>query len=65
MLRWLLFGLLLYGTGVGLRSGWIEVHWSQMFHEVGFADVDPEKPMNWSEFILERFDVESSKPLRQ
>ncbi|WP_320673736.1 4-hydroxythreonine-4-phosphate dehydrogenase [Prochlorococcus sp. MIT 1341] len=52
MLRWLFIGLLLFGFGRGLQNGWIVVKWSQFFHEVGFTDVDPNKPMNWSEFIL-------------
>jgi len=52
MLRWLFLGLLLFGIGTGIRDGWLIVKWSQLLHNVGFTEVDPEKPMNWNKFIF-------------
>tara|TARA_Y100001968_G_C19425840_1_gene754317 strand:+ start:2012 stop:2188 length:177 start_codon:yes stop_codon:yes gene_type:complete len=54
MLRWLLIGFLIYGMGIGMRDGWIVVKWSQLINEIGFTSVDPEKPMDWSEFLLKQ-----------
>ena len=61
MLRWLLVGTLIYGIGTGLKNEWIVINWSQFLHEVGFTSVDPEKPIDWFEFILERFETESNE----
>tara|TARA_Y100001968_G_C19420082_1_gene751277 strand:+ start:1830 stop:1982 length:153 start_codon:yes stop_codon:yes gene_type:complete len=47
---------MLYSIGIGLRNGWLVVKWSQLLHEVGFTNVDPKKPLDWQEFILERFE---------
>ena len=62
MLRWLLLGFLLFGFGTGLRDGWLVVKWSQLLHNVGFTDIDPQQPMNWGEFILGDSERNSSKP---
>ena len=37
---------------VGFRDEWLIVKWSKLFHNIGFTQVDPNKPMNWSEFII-------------
>ena len=44
--------------GRGLRDGWLVVKWSKFFHDIGFSQVDPEKPMNWSEFIINRLETD-------
>ncbi|WP_269622086.1 4-hydroxythreonine-4-phosphate dehydrogenase [Prochlorococcus marinus] len=61
MLRFLFLGLVIYGIAIGLRDGWLIVKWSQLFYNVGFSQVDPEKPMNWSEFIIDRLTENESK----
>ena len=63
MLRWFLLGLLLYGIGFGIHDGWLVVKWSQLLHEVGFTSVDPNKPMNWSELILDWTERSDSKAI--
>ena len=65
MIRWFLVGLLIYGIGTGLKNGWLIVKWSQLLHEVGFTSVDPDRPVDWSEFIIDRFRKDSSKPLKE
>ena len=45
-------GFLLFGVTSGIRDGWLVVKWSQLFYQVGFTEVDPEKPLDWSEFFL-------------
>tara|TARA_Y100001968_G_C19327320_1_gene702421 strand:+ start:973 stop:1158 length:186 start_codon:yes stop_codon:yes gene_type:complete len=58
MLRLLLLGFLIFGFSTGLKDGWLVIKWSQLLHQVGFESVDPQKPMNWSEFILDRLPNE-------
>ena len=58
MFRLLILLALLYGMGRGLRDGWLVVKWSKFFHDIGFSQVDPEKPMNWSEFIINRLETD-------
>ena len=41
----------LYGVGVSFSRGWVEVHWSKFFHEVGFSSVDKRKPLDWKDFF--------------
>ncbi len=36
----------------GLHDGWLVVKWSVLLHNIGFNQVDPQKPINWSEFII-------------
>ena len=43
----------------GMRDGWLVIKWSQFFHSIGFTQVDPNKPMNWLEFIINNVDKES------
>ena len=45
-----------FSLGAGLKNGWVVVNWSQFFHDVGYIDIDPEKPMNWSELIPDQMD---------
>ncbi len=35
MIRWLIVGSLVTGIGVGLHTGWIEIHWDRMFRSMG------------------------------
>ena len=44
---------------LGLRDGWLVVKWSHLLHNIGFTQVDPEKPMNWSEFIINNLEKNS------
>tara|TARA_B100000700_G_C14876506_1_gene775926 strand:- start:38 stop:229 length:192 start_codon:yes stop_codon:yes gene_type:complete len=60
MLRLLLLGFLIYSIGTGLNQGWLVVKWSLLLHNIGFTSLDPEKPMKWKEFILDRIDTEKS-----
>ena len=46
----------LSGIAIGLNDGWLIVRWSLLLHNIGFTQVDPEKPINWSEFIIKRLD---------
>jgi hypothetical protein len=62
MMRWLLLGLLFFGLGTGLRNGWLVVHWSQLLHDAGLTFIDPEKPFNWNEFIVDGPEQERSTP---
>ncbi len=41
-----------YGIAMGLNDGWLIVKWSKLFHNIGFTKVDPNKPMNWSYFLI-------------
>ena len=59
MLRWLVLGMLIFGLGTGLRDGWVIVKWSKLLHSVGFTSVNPEKPLNWKEFILQLSERDS------
>ncbi|KGG11668.1 hypothetical protein EV11_0793 [Prochlorococcus sp. SS52] len=52
---------MVYGIAQGMRDGWLVVKWSQLLHNIGFTQVDPNKPMNWSEFIINRLENDSSK----
>ena len=45
----------------GLNDGWLIVKWSQLFHNIGFTHVDPNKQMNWSEFLINILEKESLK----
>ena len=63
-MRWLLIGTMIFGISTGLRDGWLIIKWSQFLHEIGFTSVDPKKPLNWSEFLLERLGIESSEDLQ-
>ena len=56
MLRLLLLGSLVYGMVIGLRDGWLIIKWSQLFHNIGFSQVDPEKPVTWSEFVIDSLE---------
>ncbi len=42
-----------------MRDGWLVIKWSQLFHSIGFSKVYPNKPMNWSEFIINNLDRDS------
>ena len=42
-----------------MRDGWLIIKWSRFFHSIGFTRVDPEKPMNWSDFIINNIDRDS------
>ncbi len=55
----MLLGALLYGMVHGLRDGWLVVKWSKLFHNIGLTQVDPEKPINWSEFIINSLQKDS------
>ena len=57
MLRLLLLGIVLTTLGVGIRKGWIEIHWERVRSDLGVpARVD-------DKFILFRsYSKPSSKP---
>ncbi len=61
MLRLIVLVFLVYGMASGLREGWLVVKWSQFFYSIGFTKVEPDKPMNWSKFIINTFANDSSK----
>ncbi len=46
-----------------MREGWLVIKWSQLLHEVGFTSVDPNKPIDWSEFILDWTEGEKSNSM--
>jgi hypothetical protein len=49
MIRWLIVGSLVTGIGVGLRNGWIEIHWNRLFRSAGLEslfNVDPIKEIS-------------------
>jgi hypothetical protein len=35
MLRWLLLLGIAFGMVKGVESGWVELHWNRLFHDVG------------------------------
>ena len=41
---------------IGLRDGWLIIKWSQLFHNIGFSQVDPEKPVTRSEFVIDSLE---------
>ncbi|MEB3201058.1 MAG: 4-hydroxythreonine-4-phosphate dehydrogenase [Synechococcaceae cyanobacterium] len=45
MVRWLLVGLLVLGLGVGLRNGWLEVHWDRMNKDLGVPFLNKQDPL--------------------
>ena len=54
----------------GLADGWLIVKWSTLFHNIGFTQIDPNKPMNWSEFLIkilekDEFEKEQQKNKEQ
>ena len=49
----------MYGITIGLRDGWLVVKWSQMLNNIGFTQVDPNKPINWSELIINTLEKDS------
>ena len=59
MLRLLFLGALFYGMVIGIRDEWLIIKWSKLFHNIGFTQVDPNKPMNWSEFIVNTLEKNS------
>ncbi len=54
MLRLLFLVLLVYGIGTGIKDGWLTIKWSQLLHDVGFTEVDRDKPINWNDFLIKR-----------
>ena len=42
-----------------MREGWLVIKWSRFFNSIGFSKVDPNKPMNWTDFIIDNFDRDS------
>ncbi len=52
----MLLSFLIYGMVLGLRDGWMVIKWSQLFHNMGFSQVDPEKPLNWSDFVIDSLE---------
>ena len=45
MLRWVLLLLMGFGLVKGVESGWVELHWQRLLHDVGIPFVpDPENP---------------------
>ena len=57
-LRLLFLLLLVYGIGTGLIDGWLIIKWSQLLHDVGFTEVDRDKPINWNDFVIKRLEKE-------
>ena len=55
MLRLLALIILVYGMALGLHDGWLVVRWSLLLHNIGFTQVEPDKPINWPEFIFNSF----------
>lgn len=43
----------------GLKDGWLIIKWSRFFHSIGFTQVDPDKPMKWSDFIINQLGKDS------
>ncbi len=41
---------------LGLRDGWLVIRWSVLLHDIGFTQVDPEKPINWPNIIINTLD---------
>ena len=50
---------MLYGIGTGLKDGWLVMKWSHFLHNIGFTSIDPKKPLNVTEFIIEQIDTNS------
>lgn len=45
MLRWVLLLAMAFGLVKGVQSGWVDVHWNRMLHDLGVPFVpDPEAP---------------------
>ncbi|MBU6353902.1 MAG: hypothetical protein KGQ81_02975, partial [Cyanobacteria bacterium REEB498] len=45
MLRWVLLLAMGFGLVKGVQSGWVDVHWNRMFHDLGVPFVpDPDAP---------------------
>jgi hypothetical protein len=45
MLRWVLLLAMAFGLVKGVRSGWVDVHWNRMLHDMGVPFVpDPDAP---------------------
>lgn len=45
MLRWVLLLLIGFGLVKGVESGWVELHWQRLLHDVGVPFVPhPENP---------------------
>ena len=45
MLRWLLLLLIAFGLVKGVESGWVELHWQRLLHDVCVPFVPhPENP---------------------
>ena len=62
MLRLFLLGSLIYGMVIGLRDGWLVIKWSRFFHSIGFTKVDPNKPMNWPDLIMNNVHLVTATP---
>ena len=56
MLRILSLGLVIFALGAGFKNGWLVIKWSQFFHDIGYTSIDPKQPMNWSKFLLDKYD---------
>jgi hypothetical protein len=45
MLRWVLLLAMGFGLVKGVQSGWVDVHWNRMLHDLGVPFVpDPAAP---------------------
>jgi hypothetical protein len=45
MLRWVLLLAMGFGLVTGVQSGWVDVHWNRMLHDLGVPFVpDPDAP---------------------
>tara|TARA_B100000131_G_scaffold323163_2_gene380222 strand:- start:333 stop:512 length:180 start_codon:yes stop_codon:yes gene_type:complete len=55
MLRLLLFIFVFYGIFTGLKDGWLIIKWSYLLHHAGFLQTQPDKPINWNQFLIKQF----------
>ena len=53
MLRLLLLGCLLVGLASGLRNGWIELHLSRFFEDVGLPVPEEGKGFDFNRWLIE------------
>ena len=60
-MRFLALIILVYGMALGLHDGWLVVRWSVLLHNIGFTQIEPDKPITWSEFIINSFEKDQEE----
>lgn len=46
MVRWILLGSIFFGLGLGVRNGWVEIHWEKMAQDLNVPFLTDPEPLD-------------------